>query len=59
MRAVGPVTVRLDGATVVEIADTRRGGSYYGLGSPEVRGVVALERGRRYELEVDYPVDHG
>ena len=55
VRAVGPVTVRLDGATVVEIAETRRGGSYYGLGSPEVRGVVELERGRRYELEVDYP----
>jgi beta-glucosidase len=56
VRAVGPVTVRLDGATVIEIADTRRGGSYYGLGSPEVRGVVALESGRRYALEVDYPV---
>ncbi len=55
VRAVGPVTVRLDGATVVEIAETRRGGSYYGLGSPEVRGFVELEGGRRYEFEVDYP----
>jgi beta-glucosidase len=55
VRAVGPVTVRLDGATVVEIAGARRGGSYYGLGSPEVRRVVELEGGRRYELEVEYP----
>jgi beta-glucosidase len=55
VRAVGPVTVRLDGATVVQIAETQRGGSYYGLGSPEVRGVVELDGGRRYELEVEYP----
>jgi beta-glucosidase len=55
VRAVGPVTVRLEGATVVEIAGAQRGGSYYGLGSPEVRSVVELEGGRRYELEVEYP----
>ena len=55
VRAVGPITVRLDGATVVEIAGAQRGGSYYGLGSPEVRSVVELESGRRYELEVEYP----
>ena len=55
VRAVGPVTVRVEGTTVVELAEARRGGSYYGLGSPEVRGVVELEGGRRYELEVEYP----
>ncbi len=29
------------------------------MGSPEVRGTVELEGGRRYELEVDYPADPG
>ena len=55
VRAVGPVTVRLEATTVVELTEAQRGGSYYGLGSPEVRGAVELEGGRRYELEVEYP----
>jgi beta-glucosidase len=55
VRAVGPVTVRLDGEVVVELAEAQRGGAFFGMGSPEVRGTVALEEGRRYELEVDYP----
>ena len=40
---------------MVELTEAQRGGSYYGLGSPEVRGAVELEGGRRYELEVEYP----
>jgi beta-glucosidase len=56
VRAVGPVTVSLDGAPVVTIAEPLRNGAYFGMGSPEVRGTVELEEGRRYELTVDYPV---
>jgi beta-glucosidase len=56
VRAVGPVTVSLDGAPVVTIDEPLRGGAFFGMGSPEVRGTVALEEGRRYELTVEYPV---
>jgi beta-glucosidase len=47
--------VRIDGTTVVELTEAQHGGSFYGLGSPEVRTAVALEGGRSYEVEVDYP----
>ena len=56
MRAIGPVTVSLDGADVVTITEPLRNGAYFGMGSPEVRGTVELEEDRRYELTVDYPV---
>ena len=56
MRAIGPVTVSLDGEPVVTITEPMRNGAYFGMGSPEVRGTVELEEGRRYELTVDYPV---
>jgi beta-glucosidase len=57
VRAIGPVAVRLDGAAVVELPEAQRGGAFYGLGSPEVRGVVDLEAGRRYELELEVPAE--
>ena len=56
VRAVGPATVSLDGEAVVTIAEPTRGGAFFGMGSPEVRGTVELEEGRRYELTVDYPL---
>ena len=56
MRAVGPAHVALDGETVVELTESLRGGAFFGMGSPEVRGTVEVEEGRRYELTVDYPV---
>ena len=56
VRAVGPAHVALDGETVVELTESLRGGAFFGMGSPEVRGTVELEEGRRYELTVDYPV---
>ena len=59
VRAVGPVSVRLDGETVVELAEAQRGGAFFGLGSPEVRNTVTLEDGRPYELTIDYPLEDG
>jgi beta-glucosidase len=56
VRAVGPATVSLDGEPLVTIAEPLRGGAFFGMGSPEVRGTVEVEEGRRYELTVDYPV---
>ncbi|MGI9053989.1 MAG: beta-glucosidase H [Ilumatobacteraceae bacterium] len=54
LRAVGVATVRLDGETVVELAEPQRGGAFFGIGSPEVRSTVTLDD-RPYELTVDYP----
>jgi beta-glucosidase len=59
VRAIGPVTVRIDGAPVLVVPEAQRGGAFYGLGSPEVRTLVELEAGRRYQLEVDYPAAEG
>ena len=59
VRAVGPATLRVDGEPVVEIAEALRGGAFFGLGSPEVRGTVGMEAGRRYEVEVEYPAEPG
>ena len=56
-RAVGQVTVSLDGEPVVTIPPGVTGGAFFGMGSPEVRGAVTLEEGRAYELTVDYPGD--
>ena len=57
VRAVGPVTVSLDGEPVVTIPDALTGGAFFGMGSPEIRGAVTVEEGRSYELTVDYPGD--
>jgi beta-glucosidase len=55
VRAVGPATVSLDGEVVVAVEADHRGGAFFGMGSPEVRGRVELEAERRYVLTVDYP----
>jgi beta-glucosidase len=55
VRAVGPITVLLDGEPVVSIDDGMIGGAFFGMGSPEVRGTAVLEDGRPYEVRVEYP----
>jgi beta-glucosidase len=55
IRAIGPVTLRVDGAVVIDVPAGRRGGAFYGIGGPEERAAVEVEAGRRYELTVDYP----
>ena len=59
LRAVGPASVQIDGVTVVELTEALRGGAFFGMGSPEIRGTVELEEGRRYELSADYPAADG
>jgi beta-glucosidase len=54
-RAIGPATVSIDGTPVVTITADQRGGAFFGMGSQEVRGTIALEEGRAHELTVDYP----
>ena len=55
LRAVGPASIQIDGQTVTELTESRRGGAFFGIGSPEIRGTIDLEAGRMYELAVDYP----
>ncbi len=55
LRAVGAAGVALDGETIVELAEPQRGGAFFGIGSPEVRGTIQLED-RPYEVTVDYPL---
>ena len=55
VRAIGAVAVRLDGETVLAIEEPETGGAFFGMGSLEHRVTVALEEGREYAVEVDYP----
>ena len=56
VRAIGPVTLFVDGEIVIDVPAGRRGGSFYGLGCPEERATVELEAGRRCEVAVHYPI---
>ena len=55
VRAVGAVTVSIDGDVVVDFDGSDRGGSFFGFGSDEVIVVVPLESGRDHRVVVDYP----
>jgi beta-glucosidase len=55
VRAVGPVRLHVDGEEVIGVPAGRRGGSFYGLGSPEARATVELAAGQRCTVVVDYP----
>jgi beta-glucosidase len=55
VRAIGPVTLVVDGDVVIDVPAGRRGGAFYGLGGPEERATVELEAGRRCEVAVHYP----
>jgi beta-glucosidase len=55
VRAIGPVTLLVDGDIVIDVPAGRGGGSFYGLGCPEERATVELEAGRRCEVTVHYP----
>jgi beta-glucosidase len=54
--SIGAAQLRVDGEPVVEIPAGRSGGVYFGYAAPEQRSAVELEAGRRYEVEVDYPI---
>jgi beta-glucosidase len=55
VRAIGRVRVRLDGDVVLDLPEPETGGAFFGMGSPERRTTIALEEGRRYAVEIDYP----
>jgi beta-glucosidase len=53
--AVGQARVSVDGEVVADNWDPQGAGdSFFGMGSPEVRGSIDLEAGRSYDLVVEY-----
>ncbi len=53
--AVGQARVSVDGEVIADNwAPQGAGDSFFGMGSPEVRGSVDLEAGRTYDLVVEY-----
>ncbi len=56
LSTVGPAVLRVNGEVVVDLSEPRTGGSFFGLGSAEVRATVAFEAGVRATVEVDYPM---
>ena len=51
--AVGPATLRVNGAVVVDIPVALTGGALFGNASPEIRGTVELEAGVPASVEVE------
>ena len=47
--------VSLDGEPSSTLAEPQRGGAFFGMGSPEVRGTVELEEGRRVRADRRLP----
>lgn len=56
--AVGAAVLRVNGQTVVDLSVPQTGGAFFGMGSPEVRGVVVLEEGVVTTVEVEQPFTH-
>jgi hypothetical protein len=50
--SVADATLSLDGTVVVDTSDSPVGGSFFGIGRAEKIGVVELEAGRAYALDV-------
>jgi beta-glucosidase len=50
---VGPAVLTVNGHTVVDLSVPQVGGSYFGNGSPEVRGTIELAEGEPAEVRVE------
>ena len=55
LTAVGAAVLKVNGDVVVDLSTPRTGGAFFGMGSPEVRGMAPLEAGVVATVEVDYP----
>ena len=53
IESVAPVKVILDGEVIIDNAQTPAGGSFFGMGKPEVLSTVVLEEGRTYSFVVE------
>jgi len=54
LTAVGAAVLRINGEVVIDLSTAQTGGAFFGQGSPELRGTVALEAGVAASIEVDY-----
>jgi beta-glucosidase len=54
LMSVGPCTVHLDGALLLDNRDPRPGPSFFGYGSLPVHALADLVAGRRYTVDVEY-----
>lgn len=55
LTVVGAATLRVNGEVVVELAEAVTGGAFFGMGSPEFRGVAHLVAGQAATVEIEYP----
>ncbi len=55
LTSVGPAVLRVNGEVVADLSTAQTGGSFFGQGSPEVRGTVGLEAGIACDVELEYP----
>ena len=53
LTSVGPTVLRLDGEVIVDLSVPQLGGSYFGLGSPEIRVTVPCEAGVSRQVEIE------
>ncbi len=53
LTSVGPTVLRLDGEVIVDLSVPQVGGSYFGLGSPEIRVTVPCEAGVSRQVEIE------
>jgi beta-glucosidase len=53
LTSVGPTVLRLDGEVLIDLGVPQTGGSYFGLGSPEIRVTVPCEAGIARQVEIE------
>ena len=53
LTSVGPTVLRIDGEVVVDLSVPQLGGSYFGLGSPEIRVELPCEAGVSRQVEIE------
>jgi beta-glucosidase len=54
LAAVGSAVLRVDGAVVCDLSVAQTGGTYFGMGSPELRGTAELVAGTPCRIDIDY-----
>lgn len=53
IESVGDVRLLIDGVVVIDNSATPKGGSFFGMGKAELKGVVEMQAGREYALVVE------
>ena len=53
LTSVGPTVLRIDGEVLIDLSVPQIGGSYFGLGSPEIRVTLPCEAGVSRQVEIE------